>query len=196
MTKTTPSRRPILAVIGNAGILPNPVTKTAKKLGCLAIDAGFRLVTGGLDGIMEAVSEGAHESAHYQEGMVLGIIPSYTSSQANRWVDIVIPTGMQMGRNILVVASADVVIAIGGGSGTLSEIALAWQLGKPIIGLSDIAGWGEKLSGQVLDDRHSQAIMLAKTPYEAIQTALKVLEQSIKEPRNIGSGWIKFPVAF
>ncbi len=191
MTKATPSRRAILAVIGNAGTLPFQVTETAKKLGCLAIDAGFRLVTGGLDGVMAAVSEGAHESAHYQEGMVLGIIPSYSSSQANPWVDIVIPTGMQMGRNILVVASADVVIAIGGGSGTLSEIALAWQLGKPIIGLCDIAGWGEQLSGQVLDERHSQAIMSAKTPEEAIQTALKLLEQPRKEPGNIGSGWIK-----
>ncbi len=189
MTKT--SRRPVLAVIGNAGTLPFQVTATAKKLGCLAIDAGFRLVTGGLDGIMEAVSKGAHDSAHYQEGLVLGIIPHYAPSQANRWVDIVIPTGMQMGRNILVVASADVVIAIGGGSGTLSEIALAWQLNKPIIGLSDIEGWGEKLSGQVLDERHNQPILSAKTPEEAIQIALKLLEQPRTEPGNIGSGWIK-----
>jgi uncharacterized protein (TIGR00725 family) len=189
MTKT--SRRPILGVIGNAGTLPLQVAETAKNLGCLAIDAGFRLVTGGLDGIMEAVSEGAHDSAHYQEGMVLGIIPSYAASQANRWVDIVIPTGMQMGRNILVVASADVVIAIGGGSGTLSEIALAWQLGKPIIGLSDIDGWGEKLSEQVLDERHNQPIISAKTPSEAIQAALKLLEQPRKEPGDIDSGWIK-----
>ncbi len=191
MTKATFSRRPLLAVIGNAGTLPRQVTETAKKLGCLAVDAGFRLVTGGLDGVMAAVSEGAHESAHYQEGMVLGIIPSYAASQANPWVDIVIPTGMQMGRNILVVASADVVIAIGGGSGTLSEIALAWQLGKPIIGLSDIAGWGEQLAGQVLDERHIQAIISAKTPEAAIQSALKLLEQPRKEPGNIGSGWIR-----
>jgi len=191
MTKATSSRRAVLAVIGNAGTLPRQVTETAKKLGCLAVDAGFRLVTGGLDGVMAAVSEGAHESAHYQEGMVLGIIPSYAASQANPWVDIVIPTGMQMGRNILVVASADVVIAIGGGSGTLSEIALAWQLGKPIIGLSDIAGWAEQLSGQVLDERHTQAIISAKTPEAAIQSALKVLEQPRKEPGNIGSGWIR-----
>ncbi len=99
---------------------------------------------------------------------------------------------MQMGRNILVVSSADVVIAIGGGSCTLSEIALAWQLGKPIIGLSDIAGWAEQLAGQVLDERHPQAIMSAKTPEEAIQTALKVLEKPRKEPGNIGSGWIKY----
>jgi len=190
MTQPTSSRRAILAVIGNAGTLPLEVTESAKKLGCLAVDAGFRLVTGGLDGVMAAVSEGAHESAHYQEGLVLGIIPSYAASQANPWVDIVIPTGMQMGRNILVIASADVVIAIGGGSGTLSEIALAWQLGKPIIGLNDIAGWGKQLAGQILDDRHSQAIRSAKTPEEAIHKALKLLEQPRTEPGNIGSGWI------
>lgn len=190
MTQPISSRRAILAVIGNAGTLPSQIAEIAKKLGCLAVDAGFRLVTGGLDGVMGAVSEGAHESAHYQEGLVLGIIPSYAASQANPWVDIVIPTGMQMGRNILVVASADVVIAIGGGSGTLSEIALAWQLGKPIIGLNDIAGWGKQLAGQVLDDRHSQPIISAKTPEEAIHKALKLLEQPKKEPGNIGSGWI------
>jgi predicted Rossmann-fold nucleotide-binding protein len=76
MTQSRSSRRAILAVIGNAGTLPIQVTEIAKKLGGLAVDVGFRLVTGGLDGVMGAVSEGAHESAHYQEGMVLGIIPS------------------------------------------------------------------------------------------------------------------------
>lgn len=79
---------------------------------------------------MEAVCKGAKEMG----GLTVGILPSYEGDEANPYVDIKIRTGMNWNRNPLVVASGDVVVAIGGNWGTLSEIAYALILGKPIIG--------------------------------------------------------------
>ncbi|MFN3471112.1 MAG: TIGR00725 family protein, partial [Aquificaceae bacterium] len=91
---------------------------------------GLVVVCGGRSGVMEAVCKGAKEA----KGLTVGILPSYEGEEANPYVDIKIRTGMNWNRNPLVVASGDVVVAIGGNWGTLSEIAYALILGKPIIG--------------------------------------------------------------
>ncbi len=80
---------------------------------------------------MESASRGAHVAG----GLVLGILPGTDACDANQWVDVAIPTGMGQLRNGLVVASASAVIAVGGEWGTLSEIALARKMGKPVVGL-------------------------------------------------------------
>jgi len=87
---------------------------------------------------MEAACRGAKEA----DGLTVGILPGPDRSDANPFVDIVLPTGLGEARNALVVGAADVVIAIGGGYGTLSEIALALKAGKRVIGLGtwDIEG--------------------------------------------------------
>ena len=89
------------------------------------------LVCGGLGGAMEAACRGAKQAG----GTTVGILPGSDRAAANEFVDVVLPTGLGEGRNALVVRAADALIAVGGGYGTLSEIALALRAGKPVVGL-------------------------------------------------------------
>ncbi len=120
-----------VAVIGSSAAKPEEEEyKIAYELGKEIAKRGLVVVCGGRSGVMEAVCKGAKEA----KGLTVGILPSYEGEEANPYVDIKIRTGMNWNRNPLVVASGDVVIAIGGNWGTLSEIAYALILGKPIIG--------------------------------------------------------------
>lgn len=159
-----------MAVVGFGGDLEPAVEALCRALGREAIDAGFRLATGGLGGVMAAASRGGHESEHHRDGDIFGILPSYQAATANPWVDVVVATGMGIARNVVLVASADVVVAVGGGSGTLSEIAIAWQLGKPIVAL-DVDGWSHKLADTSLDGRRPDRIARATTAAEAVAIA-------------------------
>jgi uncharacterized protein (TIGR00725 family) len=96
------------------------------------------LVSGGLSGTMKAVCQGFKAGG----GLTIGIIPGYDKNDANQYVDIAIPTGMGLARNVLVVKSGDVVVALPGEAGTLSEIAYCLQLNIPVISLKswDIPG--------------------------------------------------------
>jgi hypothetical protein len=160
-----------MSVIGNGTPIDAATTALCEELGQLAVDAGFRLACGGLGGVMAAVARGARRSAVRREGDVVGVLPGYDADAAADDIDIVLPTGLGWARNVLVVAMADVVVAVGGGAGTLSEIAYAWQLGKPIVGLSGAEGWAERLVGQRLDDRRSGAIEGARDPAHAVELA-------------------------
>jgi uncharacterized protein (TIGR00725 family) len=106
-------------------------TVAAAEVGRLLAERGAMLVCGGRGGAMEAACRGAKEA----DGLTVGILPGSDRSDANPFVDVVLPTGLGEARNALVVGAADVVIAIGGGYGTLSEIALALKAGKRVIGL-------------------------------------------------------------
>ncbi|HEU5188179.1 MAG TPA: TIGR00725 family protein [Methylomirabilota bacterium] len=103
----------------------------AERMGRAIAEAGAVLVCGGLGGVMEAASRGAARAG----GTVVGLLPGFEARDANRWVTVPIVTGMDQARNVILVRSSDVVIAIGGRYGTLSEIALALKLGKPVVGL-------------------------------------------------------------
>jgi uncharacterized protein (TIGR00725 family) len=163
-----------MAVIG-AGSAPEPAVQSAcEALGELAIEAGFRVATGGLGGVMQAVSMGARRAKSYREGDVVGIVPSYDRQSANQAVDIVIATGLGIARNVVLVASADVVVAVGGGSGTLSELAIAWQLDKPIVALAAVEGWSRDLAGRAIDDRRTDRIASAESPEQAVALALEL----------------------
>ncbi len=168
---TPTARRPILAVIGNSGRPPAEVLDAARELGRLAVDAGFRILTGGMDGVMAAVSQGARESEAWTEGTVVGVLPTADADAANPWVDIAIATGMGYARNAIVAGSADVVVAVRGSSGTLSEAAFAWQAGKPIVALASTGGWAARIAGQHLDDRWPDPVREAHTPEEAVEIA-------------------------
>lgn len=183
------SRRPMIAVIGNAGVAPgSECYEAARATGRLAVDHGYRIVTGGLGGVMEAASLGAHESAQYREGDTVGILPQDDPGEANLWVDVVIATGMNHARNALV-ANADAVIAIGGGAGTLSEIAFAWTLRRLIVAL-ELPGWAEKLAGSPLDERlrypdiPDDQIFSSKTPTGALELISERLPQYNKWGRR------------
>jgi uncharacterized protein (TIGR00725 family) len=177
MTAPRP-RRLVLAVAGSAGTLPSTILTEAQTLGRLAVDAGFRIATGGRDGVMAAVSEGAHQSAAYTEGTVVAVLPTYRLDDANPWVDIAIPTGTGIARNVLLMSMADVVVCVRGGSGTLSEVALAWQLGKPIIALASSGGWAERLAGEALDERRDDRIHRAMTPEQAVALAITLAAEA------------------
>ncbi len=146
------TRRSIVSVIGDANVAENEAPYLAARvLGKLLVNAGFRVMSGGLGGIMEAAARGAHDSAKYREGDTIGILPHADPRQANEWIDIVIPTGLDHARNTIV-ANADAVVAIGGGAGTLSEIAFAWIYKRLVVAL-EMPGWSSELANRRIDHR-------------------------------------------
>lgn len=167
-------RRPQVAVIGAHDASP-AVLAAAEAIGRGLVDAGCRVVTGGLGGVMEAASRGGRSSARATGGDVVGILPGLDLGAANPSVDVAIGTGLSLGRNVLVVASADVVVACGGRSGTLMEIATAWQLGKPIVALALGEGWSAELAGRTIDDRQSEPIRQADSAEEAVAAVREIL---------------------
>ena len=146
----------------------------AFKLGRMIADMGYTVVCGGLGGTMEAACKGSHSSENYRPGMTIGVIPSADKSTANEFVDIVIPTGLGFARNTLVVNSADVVVALGGGSGTLSEIAFAWQMHRPIICFDGFNGWSKELADRKLDERREKPIFRASSLEEIKKIILEI----------------------
>ncbi|MFA5449692.1 MAG: TIGR00725 family protein [Clostridia bacterium] len=145
--------RKIVAVIGDA-IVEKGTEKynIAYQTGKAIIEAGYRLQCGGLGGVMKAACKGAKSATNYREGDIIGILPSFDVNNRNEYVDIPIPTGLDVYRNVIV-ASASAVVAIGGGGGTLSELAHAWSLKRLILAYSNCGGWGEKLAGERVDGR-------------------------------------------
>lgn len=103
----------------------------AEEVGWRLAEAGAVVVCGGLGGVMAAACRGASAAG----GTSVGILPGTDRHEANRWVTVAVPTGLGELRNGLVVRSSDVLVAVGGGYGTLSEIALALKAGIPVVGL-------------------------------------------------------------
>jgi len=124
------SRTPYVAVVGPGEASPDEL-HAAEEVGAGLAAAGAVVVTGGLGGVMEAACRGARS----RRGRTLGILPGDDRDAANGWVEIAVATGIGELRNGLVVRAADAVVAIGGGHGTLSEVALALKLGRPVVGL-------------------------------------------------------------
>lgn len=124
-----------IAVIGNGQATPGEY-EAAYAMGCLIAGNGAVLVCGGLGGVMEAACKGAQEAG----GTTVGILPG--TEGGNLYLGITIRTGLGYARNVLVVLSADAVIAVGGKYGTLSEIAIALKAGRPVFGINtwDIEG--------------------------------------------------------
>ena len=127
----------LIAVIGGHQC-DAKVEQIAQEIGKKIAKMGAKLVSGGLGGVMKAVSKGAKEVG----GTTIGILPGENKQEANPYVDIAIPTGLGLSRNTLVVRTADIIIALPGEYGTLSEIAFALVLKKKVINLSnwDIPG--------------------------------------------------------
>jgi uncharacterized protein (TIGR00725 family) len=130
----------------------------AEEVGRLIAEGGATLVCGGLDEVMAAAARGAKAAG----GMTIGILPGESRAGANPWIDHVVVTGMGHARNLAVAASGDAVIAVGGGYGTLAEIAYARVLGRPVVVLDP--GW----------DLGPEGIERASTPEEAVELALRL----------------------
>ena len=157
-------RRRAIAVVGPAECDGETYT-AAYEVGKLIAQRGAVVVTGGRTGVMEAASRGACDAG----GLVVGVLPGRDPDSANDAVHVAIPTGMGELRNGLVVSSGDAVIAIGGEWGTLSEIALAVKMGKPVVGLDT---WQLARRGVAED-----AILCASTAADAVERAFARCER-------------------
>ena len=147
-----------IGVIG-AGTCSPEAASLAYDVGRLIAQNSAILVCGGLGGVMEHASRGARDAG----GLTVGILPGFDLTDVNPYIDIAIPTGLSHARNVLVVRSSMAVIAVQGSYGTLSEIAIALKLGRPVIGL-DTWDIGPE-------------ILKAKTADEAVQKAIMVIEK-------------------
>lgn len=145
-----------VGVIG-AGTCSDAVYELAREVGYEIGKRGWILVCGGLGGVMEGAARGCLEAG----GGTIGILPGPDREEANPYITIALPTGFGEARNVLVVRASEVLIAVAGGYGTLSEIGLALKMGRGVIGLKTWQG--------------IQGIEFANTPSEAIERVLRRL---------------------
>jgi uncharacterized protein (TIGR00725 family) len=149
-----------MVLVSGGGEVDDSTAALAEQLGAEIARAGATLLTGGLGGAMEAASRGAKKAG----GTTVAVIPGADSGAANRHVDIVITSGMSHGRNVILVHSADAVIGLPGSFGTLSEVALALVMGKPVVSLGC---W-----------RPDEKVIVAADPPHAVRLALDALRLS------------------
>jgi uncharacterized protein (TIGR00725 family) len=148
-----PPSRIQIAVIGVTDC-DEATRQTAYRVGKAVAESGAVLLSGGLGGVMEAASQGAHDAG----GLVVGVLPTYHRGSGNRHLDVEIVTNLGHARNVVLAHSADALIAVAGGHGTLSEIAIGLKLGKPVIGLNS---WS------------IDGVIAASDPEEAVRLALQ-----------------------
>lgn len=157
---STARPRSVVAVVGS-GDCSAEEERLAEEVGRHLGERGALVVTGGLGGVMSAACRGAQAAG----GTTLGLLPGERRETANPWVSVAVPTGPGEGRNLLVVRTADALVAVGGEYGTLSEIALALKIGKPVVGL---ATWELRRQGSGPDP----GIHVAGDPAAAVALAL------------------------
>lgn len=165
-------RRQILVIGHNTnGCTPQHVD-AAYEVGAAIAVSNSVLITGGMGGVMEAASRGASEAG----GLSVGILPQDDASFANPYCDVVIPTGMGLTRDFLNALSADGIIIIGGGSGTLSEVCAAYMHKKPMVAIRGMGGSVAPYVDGYVDHRQNVRIEGADTPREAVSTILRMIE--------------------
>ena len=146
------------------------LNKIAERLGYLVVESGYSLITGGREGVMGAASRGAFSCKDRKNtARIIGILPGIDQSEANEYLDIAIPTGIGWARNQIVVLSSDIVVAIGGSAGTLSELCYAWAYNKKVLAFTGVEGWSNTLAGKKIDDKRKDKIIPVATPEEAIR---------------------------
>lgn len=166
-----------IAIIGASASGCSPeLYAFCESLGQALAAYGKTVVNGGRDGTMEAVFKGMQASAAHRPGQCVGITPHQTTEGSNPYCDVIIPTGLGYTRNSIVASSGDVVIAIGGSSGTLSEMAFAWTWGKPMMGLVGFGGWSEQLAGTCIDSRRPDDVVVPVRTVDEIIAQLKAWE--------------------
>ena len=140
----------------------------AYKVGKIIGTKDAILITGGLEGVMEAASKGSKEMG----GLVVGISPYKEKTLANRYCDVVISTGIGKARDFINAYTADSVIIIGGGAGTLTEATAAYLAGKKIIAIKGSGGVADSISDTYLDEREKTKIIGVDTPQIAVEKAM------------------------
>lgn len=155
---------PYISVIG-AGQASEDEAAAAEEIGRLLAEAGAVLVCGGLGGVMDAAAHGCEAAG----GTSVGVLPGDDRTMSSPYLTVRIATGLGEARNAIVARAADAVIAVGGEFGTLSEIALALKMGKPVVGLGT---WTLDLEGLPGDP-----LQRAADPSEAVAKALEAAER-------------------
>ena len=155
-------KEPYVAVVGPSAGTPAELA-LGEAVGRGLAEAGAVLVCGGMGGVMEAAAGGAMKAG----GKTVGVLPTSSRLEGNPYLTIAVATGMGEARNAIVVRTADVVIAVHGEFGTLSEIALALKMGKPVVGLGT---WELRKAGEAVND-----IVRATSADDAVAKALQLL---------------------
>jgi uncharacterized protein (TIGR00725 family) len=154
-------RKPVIAIVG-AGKCSKKLRDNAATVARHVAKNGGVVVCGGLGGVMEGAARGAWEGG----GISIGILPGDDRSDANKFVSFAIPTGFGEARNMMVIRAADAVVAFPGKYGTLSEMAFALKLGKPLI---SIAAW-----------RLGEEIIHMDDPTEAAEKAMELARAAME----------------
>lgn len=144
----------VVSVIGSDGIIPDNVYGIAEVIGRELGEKGVVVVCGGRTGVMEAACKGAYEAS----GTSIAILPSLDRNEANKYADIVLPTGIGYARNIFISACPDAVIALAGSTGTLSEIALALNNNKHVFVVTDSGGVCSRFREILSDDARGELV--------------------------------------
>ena len=162
--------RKIIGIIGSGGgACTKKMYQFGVELGKRLIAEKYRIVSGGLGGVMKAVSEGAKKSENYYEGCTICVLPGEHKRDSNHFCDIIVPTGFGINRNTVIINTADILIAVGGGSGTMSEISFAWQKGKTVLCVTEFGGWSKELAGKNLDGRNTNLLIAVSKIDEIIE---------------------------
>ncbi len=168
-------RRPVIGVIGD-GQPGSERERMAAEVGAALARAGVHLVCGGLGGCMAGASRGYKEANG--PGICLGLLPGTSRAEANPWVDLAIPTGVNSAQGALVAMAVDAAIVLGGGGGTLSEVGLLLRDGKPVVALDGTGGAAGLVGGQHLG---KVSVRLAHSADEAVRMVLDALRDKHPE---------------
>ncbi len=144
----------IIGICGSSEV-DRKAAARAEKVGRLVAENGWALVCGGLGGVMEAACRGAKDAG----GLTVGILPGASSLEANPYVDVPVVTGVGHARNLFIVYTAGAVIALPGGAGTMSEVALSLKTETPVVGFD---AWGD-----------IEGVIAVSSPEEAVEKAIK-----------------------
>lgn len=164
-------KRQILVIGNNTNGCTAEHERIAYEIGAEIAKSESVLITGGLGGVMQAASHGAHD----ENGLTVGIIPQDDAHHANEYCDIVIPTGMGFTRDFLNALSSDGVIIVGGGSGTLSEVCASYMSKKPMVAMRNFSSSITPYIDGFLDHREHVKIIGADTPKEAVTKILELI---------------------
>ena len=152
----------IIGVIGGQNGIDGEVLRMAREVGRLIAERGAHLICGGMEGVMRAACQGAREAG----GVTIGVLPTSSKKDANEYVEIPVVTGMGTARNVVIVRTADALIAIDGKFGTLSEIAHALDQGKKVVSLKS---WPVEKMGI-----HKDLVIPVGSPEEAVGLAFEI----------------------
>jgi len=171
-------RKPIIGVIGGGSTASGEGLALAEEVGFLIARADAILICGGLNGVMEASAKGAKRGG----GFTVGILPTGSKADANPHIDLPIATAMSTARNLIIVRTADALIAVNGSYGTLSEMAHAFDLGKTVFALHT---WPMDAVGV-----QSSLFVPLATPREAVDHAIAYARKAM-DSETPGPGSVK-----